>query len=256
MADEIGPNGVRKKILKNPISDHGGELSKHARQEFLQQQLDKAAGYFGFPTVRIEVLTEAPLTILVSQPGKNSADALDHCLSFVAGKALGRTEDDPNLLFRCVELSRLGQIIQTGCDVFPSHSPLYAACSGKALEYGGSNKVVQVFDPDKLQKTFMRVRKSEAPYLLERLNQAYPSSKEIDDEWLWFSKLPPGDFRIGTGYEMEYSFYIPGNPIEALLMIFLVGGETNDLRAEFIKSTSSQFRDEDLQHGCGNWKNS
>lgn len=208
---------------------------KHPEQKFLQRQLDQAAGYFGFPSVQLEVLAEDPFTILVSTPGQNGVSALDHCLSFLAGKALRRGEDDLHLLFRCVALTRLGRIIRTGCDVVPSNAPIYAACSGKALEYGGFNKVLQVFDPTKLEKTFTKVHKSEAPDVLEPLYQSHPSVKVMDGDWLWFSKLPPGDFRIGTAYEIEYSFYIPGDPLEALLMIFLVGGDTEELRVEFLK---------------------
>lgn len=208
---------------------------KRPEQEFLQQQLDQAARYFGFRPVHLEVLAETPFTILVTQPGRINASAFDHCLTFLAGKALRRNADDLHLLFRSVELARLGQVIRTGCDVIPSTAPMFAACSGKALEYGGSNKVVQVFDPTRLEKTFTKVHKSESPKALERLIEKYPSCKEVDGEWLWLSKLPPGDFRIATDYATEYSFYIPGNPLQALMMIFLVGEDPQELRAEFHK---------------------
>jgi hypothetical protein len=201
----------------------------------LQRQLDTAASYFAFRSVPLEVLTETPLTILISQPCQNCSENLAVCLEFLAKKALRTDLKSPDLLFRGVELSRLATIIQTRCDVVPSHTPLSAGYAGKALEYGRANKVVEVFDSQKLERTFKKVRRSEAPEILDQLRQNYPSLKEVDSEWLWFSKLPPGDFRIGTGYEIEYSFFIPGNPAEALLMVFLVGENPEELRAEFLK---------------------
>jgi len=197
----------------------------------LWDQIDTATGYFGFPKIQFEVLAEAPLTLLISLPRDNRVSDLGPCLTFLAEKALRRDSDDPPLRYRCVELSRLETIIRTGCDVVPSDSPIYAACLDKALEYGGYNRVVQVFDPQGLEKTFRKVRKSEAWELSEGFRLTYPSLKEMDGEWLWFSKLPPGDFRIGTAYETEYSFFIPGDPLKALLMVFLVGDDPHEIRA-------------------------
>jgi len=197
----------------------------------LKNQLVTAAEYFGFPKVQFEVLAEAPLTFLISQPPETRVTDLAPCLTFLAGKALRRATDDPSLLFRCVEIDRLEMIIRTGCDVVPSDSALYAACLDKALEYGRYNKVVQVFDPQKLERTFAKVRRSESVEVLNQFRAAYPSCRELGGGWLWFSKLPPGDFRIGTAYEIEYSYFIPGNPLDALLMVYLVGNDPQTLRA-------------------------
>ncbi len=208
----------------------------------LKKQIDTAAEYFGFPKIQFEVLADAPLTFLISQPTENRVTDLAPCLTFLAGKALKRDIDEPSLLFRGVEIDRLETIVRTGCDVVPSDSPFYAACLEKALEYGGYNKVVQVFDPQKLDRTFVKVGKSETVERLEELRAAYPSCKDLGGEWFWFSKLPPGDFRIGTAYEMEYSFFIPRNPLDALLMVFLVGNDSHTLQSTWrnLRSTLSK----------------
>lgn len=97
------------------------------------------------------------------------------------------------------------------------------------MEYGD---VVMAFDPHKLDKTFRRVPKSENPDTLLRLKLEYPTMLEVDDD-LWFSRLPPGNGRTGTTYESFYTYFIPGEPREALLLLFLIGDDADALRAEF-----------------------
>src|SRR3954465_10973972 len=52
-------------------------------------------------------------------------------------------------------------------------------------------------------------------------------------------ELPLGDGRIETTYETEYSFFIPGDPHEALLMVFLTGNDRNMLRTEFLRQSKT-----------------
>jgi len=214
--------------------------------DFGRMSLDQLRGYIEAAVengicsaVNIEILADTPYTILVESQTREDSGELLEGLELIASKALKRSKDAPNLLFRSVKLQKLGQVIRTGCDVTPSDAPLFATeYTRKALEYGGSGKVILVFDPKKLQKTYKKASVSESPEVLNRLGKEYPSVMEISPDWLWFSKLPLGDARIGSSYEIEYSFFIPGNAREALLMIFVIGNDINSLRAEFLRQTT------------------
>jgi hypothetical protein len=205
----------------------------------LQGHIDESVKWGVCSDVDLAILADTPYTILVTfRTPKKSAELMGG-LKFIASKALQRKVDAPALLFRSVDIEQLGQVFRTGCDVVPSDAPLYATeYGGKALEYGGTDKVIMVFDPSKLQKTYKRASRAESTEVLNQLRKEYPSVIEIDPDWLWFSKLPPGDARIGSSYETEYSFFIPAAPREALLMVFVVGNDRHSLRAEFLRQTN------------------
>ena len=206
----------------------------------LQRQVDAAAAHGLFSPIEVEALATAPLTISVAPRTDGNPNDLDFALWFIASKLLPTIAASQAVLFRGVHLSSLGHVISNGCDVAPSTAPLFASDSAqKALEYGC---VVMVFDPAKLEKTFKKVRKSEPASTLHQLREEYASETELDEDWLWFSKLSPGDIRIGTLYESEYSFFIPGNPHDALQMIFLVGNDRDVLRADFLRCTELSLR--------------
>ncbi len=200
----------------------------------LQQEVDAAADYGLFPPIEVEVLAVAPITILVSLRGSGKSDDVSSALGFISSKLFPKDGDTRKFLFRGVKLTRLAQVMSFGCDVSPSTAPLYASeYASKALEYGD---LVMVFDPARLDKTFRKVPKSECPETLSRLREEYPTAIEDDENW-WFSKLPPGNGRTGTIYESYYTFFIPGDPHEALLMLFLAGNDRNALRDEFLRCT-------------------
>ena len=205
----------------------------------LQGHIDVAVEWGICSSVDLEILADTPYTILVASRTREESGELMGGLKFIASKALQRRVEAPALLFRSVDIERLGQVFQNGCDVVPTDAPLFATeYGGKALEYGGTDKVVMVFDPSKLRKTYKKASRSESPEVLNQLGKEYPSIMEIDPDWLWFSKLPPGDGRIGSSYETEYAFFIPGDPREALLMVFIIGNDRHSLRAEFLRQTT------------------
>jgi hypothetical protein len=223
----------------NPNEPHStprNSSSPNLPLDELQAEVDAMAGEGLFTPIEVEVLAAAPITILITpRSGENNND-LSSALNFIANKLFRSSDSARSFLFRGVKLTRLSQIMSTGCDVIPSTAPIYASpYPWKALEYGN---VVMVFDSTKLDKTFRKVSKSESPATLSRLREEYPYVKE-DGDWLWFSTVPPGDGRMGTIYESYYTFFIPGDPREALLLLFLVGNDRNALRAEFLKCTKT-----------------
>lgn len=196
----------------------------------LQSKVNSAAEFGLFPPVEVEVLATDPVTIMVSPKAGGNRSYADDALAFIARGFIPQWTGGQPFLFRGVEMSRLSQIISTGCDVVPSTSPIHATpYPSKALEYGN---VVMAFDAARLDKTFRRVPKSVSLDMLNRLREEYSTMLEVDGD-LWFSRLPPDDVRIGTIYESYYTFFIPGDPREALLVLFLIGDDRDALRAEF-----------------------
>lgn len=202
--------------------------------EDLQREVDAFAEFSGCPSIDLEILACGPATILVSpRVSESSREGLSVALQFTAEKLLSWRGFSQRVLFRAVGLTRLDQVIGCGCDVVPSHAPFYATeYAQKALEYGD---VVMAFDPAKLDTTFKKVLKSECPETLRRLRSEYPIEEVIDETWLRFSRPSPSNGRIRAASYSHYDFFIPGNPHEALLMIFLIGNDRNSLRAEFLR---------------------
>ena len=128
--------------------------------------------------------------------------------------------------FRSVDSDRLDYILEHGCDVDPTDATMFVSTLGKALEYGGFNKVIQIFDGSRLRSTFKEVNSDMDAAELEELRKTYPTAvKSTDGSRLWLSRLDENDRRLGTGYEIEYARYIPGDPWEVLLGLILVGFE-------------------------------
>ena len=169
-----------------------------------------------WPLENFKILADQPICVLLTPERKERNWDLGSEMESIARK-ISNSDLDRKFLFRGVKLERLESVVTSGCDVIPTTSRIFATdYPNKALEYG---EVVMVFDATKLEKTFVGVPKSENAETLSYLRVKYPLEREIG-ETLWFS-LAPKDFRFGTSYEEFYSYYIPGNAREALLMIFL-----------------------------------
>jgi hypothetical protein len=215
--NEAAPAGGKRRKRPLPLGE-------------LQARVNDASQHGLFTAIDVEVLANVPLTILITPRKGGRRSEVEDALGFIASELFPLGDESLKPLFRGVELTRLGHIMTTGCDVLPSTAPIYATpYPAKAMEYGD---VVMAFDPSKLDKTFRRIPKSENPDTLLRLKQEYPTMLEVDDD-LWFSTLPPGDGRTGTIYESVYTYFIPGEPREALLMLFLICDDADALRAEF-----------------------
>jgi hypothetical protein len=128
------------------------------------------------------------------------------------------------LEYRGVELDRLPTILSTGIDVEPSDAVLYVSTLEKALEYGGLPKAVIVLDPDHLERTWRTLPADSAAEEVERIQQTYPTKlTSTDGTKLWCSRLSEDDPRITTDYETAYARWIPGDPLEALQAVFVLG---------------------------------
>lgn len=58
----------------------------------------------------------------------------------------------------------------------------------------------------------------------------YPTRiEDLTGERLWLTWFPETDPRAATPYEADYARWIPGNPFDALLVVFVFVAKYNDL---------------------------
>ncbi|WP_433287790.1 hypothetical protein ACQPZQ_34270 [Pseudonocardia sp. CA-142604] len=126
-------------------------------------------------------------------------------------------------MFRGVSSDRLQTVLQTGVDVVPTNSVIYASDDfDKAWEYGDFPKVVLALDSRKVKPSWQMIPADTPPVELAEIGKVYPTAVPYSNgESLWLSRLPADDPRIATDYEASYAFWIPGNPLEAVRAVFV-----------------------------------
>ena len=122
---------------------------------------------------------------------------------------------------RGFDIDRLSYILANGCDVSPTNSPMFVADGmDKAVEYGGLNQVIQVFDLHAIKRTWTEISSEEEREKIEALKKKYTSWEvSADGSHIWYSMFPFDERRRTTPYEAAYGWYIPGNAWEALMAL-------------------------------------
>jgi hypothetical protein len=125
--------------------------------------------------------------------------------------------------FRGVEVGRLPTILATGVDVEPTTAPIFVSDLNKAWEYGDWPKVVMAYDGRCLEYTYREITISETTTdEIARLMMDYPTKIESPDgDRVWLTRLPETDTRAATPYEAAFARWIPENPFDALLAVFV-----------------------------------
>ncbi|MGH3165418.1 MAG: hypothetical protein ACRDN0_05935, partial [Trebonia sp.] len=90
-------------------------------------------------------------------------------------------------------------------------------------EYGDWPKVVMAFDGMKLKRTFREIVISEVTAdEIEQLMNDYPTCiKDDAGERLWLTRFAATDPRAASPYEYGFARWIPDNPFDALLAVFV-----------------------------------
>ena len=126
--------------------------------------------------------------------------------------------------YRAVGLDRLQYVLERGVDVDPIDAVIWVNFLDKALEYGGTEKLVLVFDPKQLDTTFREVRAGSPPEELAVLSMRYPTKLTSEDgEMCWFSRLSATDKPITSAHEVDSARWIPTDPWVALRLLLVVG---------------------------------
>jgi hypothetical protein len=134
--------------------------------------------------------------------------------------------------YRGVGLDRLQTILTTGVDVEPTTATIFVAEFEKAWEYGGWPKVVMAFDGKQLERTYRDIIISDTNAdEIARLMVDYPTRiEDASGERLWLTRLEAIDSRAGTPYEYGFARWIPGDPFDALLAVFVFTPEDKEAR--------------------------
>lgn len=126
-------------------------------------------------------------------------------------------------LYRGVSIDRLRTILRTGVDVEPSDAGFFATSElKKAWEYGEFPKVIQVFDSRFLKRSFRELGPTATAAEIAAAQAIYSHRIDtVDGQISHFSRLPADNPQMGAAGELEYGYYIPGNPWQALKMIIV-----------------------------------
>ena len=124
--------------------------------------------------------------------------------------------------FRGVELDRLEAITHNFVDVEPSDAVIFAGDLEKALEYGDWPKVIIALRWKAMKRSFDILPETATQSDIEAAQREYPTIIRSGDRSLYCSRLPESDSRMGTSYERNYGWFIPGNAKEALAAIFII----------------------------------
>ena len=141
------------------------------------------------------------------------------------------------LLYRGTSLERLKSVIVNGSTSEIPNEGFWGSLSlDKAMEYGHLILCYDFHKVDRSCRTFELDSLSEKE--LKGLRKKF-KSEEIsqDKKQIFFSMFSP-DRRGKVHYERDYGYYIPGNEIEALKKVIILGGGSEE---ELVR-TLSQFR--------------
>lgn len=127
------------------------------------------------------------------------------------------------LVYRCVDLDRLPTILQTGRDADPSDGVFYASdCLDKALEYGGREQVLMVYDPRRVRPAWVTIGPDCSTADRDEIERLYPTMVYEDGATTKRSRLPASEYQAGIDYD-HYAYWIPGEPLQALVTVVTIG---------------------------------
>jgi hypothetical protein len=186
--------------------------------------------------VEIAAVARCPVLMCPGQRAETIADdlaGLSMCYGIDvirAGKHL--------LQYRGVALNRLPTVLRTGVDTEPTHGVFWSTDRiGKALEYGGRDEVRLVFDPRRLRRGWV-VLDSECPQEKRReVERMYPTVVWEAGQSTKLSRLPGSEYHDGIGYD-DYTYWIPDDPFDALMLVIAVAPPECPLVSEVLRMIS------------------
>ena len=117
-------------------------------------------------------------------------------------------------------------VLTTGVDVQPTDAPIYGSDFDRAWEYGETSlgvglRLVFALDSRMLKRTFRTLPLDARASEIAEVRETYPHHHLEHPDCLWFSLIDS----YMPGCEIPYGYWIPGNAKDALLAVFLLGGE-------------------------------
>jgi hypothetical protein len=122
--------------------------------------------------------------------------------------------------FRGIPTASLPDVLKTGIDVRPTNSVIWAGTPEKAAEYG---PILLALRHDRMKRSFKHLPAQSSRDEIDTARIDFPTMFTLDDGSLFFTRLQETDRRISGASELEYAWWIPGEPLKALRAIFLLG---------------------------------
>ena len=184
-----------------------------------------------------QLLASSPRPVIaIEWQRKWNDDDFRNALMFITMQFAEAVEDERGwACIRCVDPERLPVILRQGCDVEPPNAVMWVdKYPDKALEYGGDeSKVMLVISGKLTEASYIEVGADMDAAELNSLKLTYPTTEPSrDGTKLWLSRLPENDRRVASPYESEHGRWIPGDPFEALLGVFVLGRNMNEISAQ------------------------
>lgn len=133
---------------------------------------------------------------------------------------------------RGIPLDKLPLVLRHGIDSDVPFSPFNVGALYKASEYTSNPGAILFYDDEKLDPTFREVAVDIDPQELARLGETFQTRLvSADGKFFWFSRFPAGHHQLQSAYEHEYARWIPGNPFDALISVWIVAAPDEELRA-------------------------
>lgn len=161
------------------------------------------------------------IVLTMDKPAFHYRKAIDDWMSKCVREARVKVSSDRFQLpiFRGVKAPLLETVLHVGIDAEPTDRHWYGDELDKALEYGGDYPAVLIIDGNRIERPVRDVA-ADAPAHEHAAAKAWSvgdPARVRDGKYLRYSRLPINNSKRGTSYETSYAWYIPGDPMEALL---------------------------------------
>jgi hypothetical protein len=183
--------------------------------------------------VQIAAVAPCPVLMCPDQRAEIIADDLEELSMCYGIEAIHKRKR--LLQYRGVALGRLPTILRTGIDTEPAHGVFWSSDRiDKAIEFGGPDKVLLVFDRRRLKPAWVILDRKCPREERREVERAYPTVVWETEQSTKLSRLPANEYHGGIGYD-DYAYWIPDDPFGALMLIIAVAPPECRLVSEVLR---------------------
>ena len=110
----------------------------------------------------------------------------------------------------------------TGIDVVPTTARFYADAFDKAMEYVKWPGLMLAIDGEPLQRVAHMIRTGTSPDDVAAMRTKYPVARTDARGRVWLSRPDVRDTGPGFQYEIDYGYWNPGVPLDALQAVMVL----------------------------------
>ena len=207
------------------------------------EQVVRGVSILASAGARIASVAHAPRPLLVVGRPDGLLDdetrrGLDRLAEGVARLVAGPKVDR---VVRSVPFGELATVLEDGCDLDPTTEVLFVVHSvEQALDFPDEeSRLLLLYDARALPPSWQEVPVDIDERQLAALQRNYPTRlRSGDGHRYWLTRLPEGDPRIATRFEVEHARWIQGSPWDALLGVIALGRDHDDTLGEVREAVS------------------